>query len=151
MTATGRVNEVYFDEGIEALATCQSICVRCPVFRDCTRWALANYENLEYGTFAGLTQDVRRRIYQGKETYYDWRQEWNRRHWKARLAAKTLRERYLAGERKRSLAKTDMPPCPLCDQQDYVSRNGRQTHRGQPDRQRYHCRNCNRNFQGEEL
>jgi hypothetical protein len=151
ITPTGRLNEIYFDDTIEALAACQAVCVRCPVFRDCTRWTLGNYDNLEYGTFAGLTQDVRRRIYQGKEIYYDWRQEWNRRHWKARLAAKTLRENYRAGQRKRSRSKDGMPLCPFCDQRASVSRNGRQTNSVLPDRQRYHCRTCNRNFLGEEL
>jgi hypothetical protein len=150
ITPTGRPNEIYFDDSIEALAACQAICVRCPVFRDCTRWTLGNYHNLEFGTFAGLTEQIRRRIYEDKEIYYDWRQEWNRRHWSERLAAKTLRDNYRAGQRKRG-SKAEMPPCPYCEQQDNVARNGRQANSVLPDRQRYHCRACNRNFQGEEL
>ena len=151
LTPTGRVNELYFDDTIEALAACQAICVRCPVFRDCTRWTLANYEDFPYGIFAGMTEDVRRRIHQSKEVYYDWRQEWNRRHLNERIAARKLRENYQAGERKRAQAKTEMPLCPFCHQQATVSRNGRQVNLVLSDRQRYHCRTCNRNFLGEEL
>lgn len=151
ITPTGRVNELYFDDSIEALEACQAICVRCPVFRDCTRWTLSNYENLEFGTFAGLSEHVRKRIYQGRETYYDWRQDWTRRHWKERLAAKRLREGYRAGDRKRTRSKGEMPPCPFCEGHDCVFRNGRQARRTLPDAQRYHCRICNKNFLGEEL
>lgn len=151
LTSTGRPNEIYFDDTIEALEACQAICVRCPVFRDCTRYSLTHYNDLEFGIFAGLTAGVRKRIHEGKEVYYDWRQDWNKRHWAEKLAAKKLREQYRAGERKRAKSKEDMTPCPFCEQQDTVSRNGRQPRSMQPDRQRYHCRGCNRNFLGEEL
>lgn len=151
LTSTGRPNEIYFDDTLEALEACQAICVRCPVFRDCTRYTLGHYNDLEFGIFAGLTADVRRRIHQGRETYYDWRQDWTRRHWRERLAVKKLKEQYKAGDRKRSRSKDGMPPCPFCEGRDCVFRNGRQVNSVLPTRQRYHCRACNRNFQGEEL
>jgi hypothetical protein len=151
MTSTGRWNDLFFDPSIEALASCQGICFRCPVFRECTRWTLANYKDFPNGTFAGLTEDVRGRIHAGIESYYDWRRDWSKRHWAERIAAKRLRESYRAGERKRIQAKAEMPLCPYCNQQETVSRNGRSVNSLLPDRQRYHCRNCNRNFLGEEL
>ena len=83
--------------------------------------------------------------------YYDWRQDWRKAHLSERIAARKLRQNYKAGERKRIQAKVEMPPCPYCDQRDMVCRNGRQVNIVLPDRQRYHCRTCNRNFQGEEL
>lgn len=150
LTSTGRPNDLYFDDSLEALAACQAICVRCPVFRDCVRFSLRNYPDLEVGIFAGLTADVRKRIYQRKEVFYDWRQDWNKRHWTERLAAKKLREQYKAGERKRARSKGDNPPCPFCEQQAPVARNGRQAN-SVTTRQRYHCKSCNRNFLGEEL
>jgi|SRR6516162_10185182 len=143
--------EEFFQETLEALEVCQGLCVRCPVFQDCTRWTLVNYDRQPYFIFAGLTQDVRGRIHAGIENYYDWRQDWRKAHLSERIAARKLRQNYKAGERKRTQAKVEMPPCPYCDQRDMVCRNGRQVNIVLPDRQRYHCRTCNRNFQGEEL
>lgn len=133
----------YFDDTIEALAVCQSLCVTCPVFQDCTRWTLSNYDRDPYFIYAGLTQDVRGRIHAGLESYYDWRKDWRRTHLTERVAARKLRASYLAGERKRAKAKTEMPHCPHCDHQDAVRRNG-----FQDGHQRYHCRTCNKAFQG---
>jgi len=138
----------YFQESLEALEVCQGLCVRCPVFQDCTRWTLANYDRQPYYIFAGLTQDVRGRIHAGIEVYYDWRQEWRKAHLTQRIAARKLRENYQAGERKRARAKAEMPPCPHCGERATVFRNGRQANK--PDRQRYHCRTCNKNFLEEE-
>lgn len=136
----------YFQESLEALEVCQGLCVTCPVFQDCTRWTLANYDRQPYYIFAGLTQDVRGRIHAGLESYYDWRKDWHRTHLTERVAARKLRASYQAGERKRAKAKTEMPHCPHCGHQDTVCRNGLQEDR--QHRQRYHCRTCDKNFLG---
>jgi|SRR5215831_9827100 len=85
--------DLFFDDSIEALAACQALCVKCPVFQDCTRWALANYDALEFGTFAGLSEQVRRRIAEGVEEYYDWRRNWHRTNYIRKLAKRKYRER----------------------------------------------------------
>lgn len=141
MTPNGRVNNLFFGEAIEDLAACQAICVRCPVFRDCTRWTLANYDALEFGIFAGLNEHLRERLHAGVEQYYDWRQDWIRKYYSTARAKRLLR----AGLGKRAQAKEEMPPCPRCGAESVV-RNGRQGRY-----QRYHCHGCNRNFQGERL
>jgi predicted RNA-binding Zn-ribbon protein involved in translation (DUF1610 family) len=148
MIPTGRFNDVFFpDEGheIQALADAQAICARCPVFQDCTRWTLANYPNLEFGIFAGLTPSVREKLWNGDIDYYDWRQDWAKRWYvthRAQLRAKRLLE---AGQGKRAQAKANMPVCPHCGQNSTVCRNG--TVR---NKQRYRCTDCNKNFSQEE-
>jgi hypothetical protein len=140
--------DLYFDESIEALAACQAICVICPVFQACTRWAMAQHRegNLEFGIFAGLTPHVRDKIVDGKTHYYDWRREWNRRHYVSRIAAQSSRAAYKAGRGKRAQAKAEMPLCRFCGQQDRVCRYGRD--RGH---QRYRCYACRASFLGEEM
>jgi hypothetical protein len=150
-THTGRFNDLFFDESIEALAGAQAICVRCPLFQDCTRWALAHYDELHYGTFAGLTADVRARIHAGVEQYYDWRRSWNKRYYSQRKA-QAVEKRFLrAGNGKRRQSKVNMPSCPHCEEIDHVCLNGRSRNITRPDRQRYRCTACKKNFLGEEL
>ena len=137
----------YFDDTIEALAVCQSLCVTCPVFQDCTRWTLANYDRQPYFTFAGMNERVRARINTG-EPYYDWRRDWNRRYYTRRKAAKSSRTRYKSGRGKRAQARAEMPPCPICLSHMTVTRYGRdQT----TNCQRYHCATCKKTFKGEPL
>lgn len=137
----------YFDTTIEALAVCQSLCVTCPVFQDCTRWTLENYDRQPYFTYAGMPEQVRARINAG-EPYYDWRREWNKRYWTGRKTAKAYRLRSRSGQGKRAQAKAEMPPCPLCLTHLAVTRYGRdQT----TNCQRYHCADCRKTFQGESL
>jgi len=89
--------DLFFQESIEALAQCQGLCVKCPLFQDCTRWTLANYEALEFGIFAGLTEQVRARIFYGAEEYYDWRRDWHRSNYTRKL----VRRAYKRAEREK--------------------------------------------------
>jgi hypothetical protein len=150
-TPTGRPNNLFFDDSIEALAACQAICVTCPVFRDCTRWTLANYQDLPFGIFAGLSEHVRARIHAGTEQYYDWRRDWNRRYYSGRKAQAAQRRLLRSGEGKRRRSKDTMPPCPHCGQTDHVCLNGRSINAKRPDRQRHRCTDCKKNFLGGEL
>jgi hypothetical protein len=138
----------YFDNSIEALAVCQSLCVNCPVFQDCTRWTLANYDRQPYFTYAGMSERVRARINAG-EPYYDWRRDWNKRHrrYTKRRADEIYRVRYRSGRSKRAQAKAEMPPCPICLNHLTVNRSGRD----RDSHQRYHCTSCKKTFQGEQL
>jgi len=140
--------DLYFDESIEALAACQAICVTCPVFQACTRWTMQQHRlgKLEFGIFAGLTPHVRDKIVEGKEPYYDWRREWNRRNYVPRIAADVSRRAYKAGRGKRMQAKAEMPLCPFCGVRNRVCRYGRDR-----DRQRYRCYTCRLSFLGEEM
>jgi len=137
--------DTYFDDSLEALEIAQSLCVRCPLFQDCTRWTLSQpFHYLEDGIFAGLTPVVRMRILTGKVEYYDWRREWNRRH----FARKRARQRLRQVRGKRRAGKTVMPPCATCGSTDNVCRNGMN---GPRTRQRYRCTDCQATFYGEEL
>jgi hypothetical protein len=151
LTPTGRPNDLYFDDSIEALAACQAICVTCPLFQDCTRWTLANYPDLPYGIFAGLSEHVRARINAGATQYYDWRREWNNRYYNGRKTQAAQRRLLRSGNGKRHRGKADMPPCPHCGQTEHVCRNGRSINVTRPDRQRHRCTDCQKNFVGEEL
>jgi hypothetical protein len=151
ITPTGRPNDLYFDDTLEALAATQAICVTCPLFQDCTRWTLANYPDLPYGIFAGLNEHVRTRINAGTEQYYDWRQDWNRRYYSGRMAQATWKRLRRSGNSKRHQSKATVPPCPYCEQTEHVCHNGRSVNATRPDRQRYRCTTCKRNFLGEEL
>lgn len=88
----------YFGETLEALAICQSLCVKCPVFEACTRYALfyAGEPGMTDGIWAGLTPHVRAKITreENPEPYYDWRREWNRKNYtRIRARARYRRER----------------------------------------------------------
>lgn len=124
--------ELFFSESVEALEACQSLCLKCPLFQDCTRWALTR--DLEFGTFAGLTPGVRVKIRAGTP-YYDWRRGWNQRN-----------RRKPPG--KRSRGRGEMPPCVNCETPDKVVRYGRSR---ESNRQRYWCRTCRKTFLGEQL
>jgi hypothetical protein len=153
MIEGGRINNLFFGEDIEALAGSQAICVRCPVFRECTRWTmyLSRLGLLEFGIFAGLTPEVRERLNAGVDRYYDWRPAWNRRYSLRHLAEHKTKQLRKQGRGKRLQSKDNMPPCPYCHQTGTISLNGRSTSRSQPDRQRYRCTDCHRNFLGEEV
>lgn len=152
ITPTGRYNDLFFGETIEALETVRNqFCGVCPLYRDCTRWILANYEDLPYGIYAGLSEETRKRIFEGKERYYDWRPEWHKRYFSAMKAAAAQKSMIRSGQGKRQIGKADMPPCPHCHQSEKVCRNGRSTNQHAPDRQRYRCMDCKKNFLGEEL
>lgn len=140
--------DLYFDESIEALAATQAICVVCTLFEDCTRWAIQQHRlgHLEFGIFAGLTPHVRDKIVEGEKAYYDWRRDWNRRHYVPRMAAGTYRRAYRAGQSKRKRAKAEMPLCVRCHSRERVCRYGRERRR-----QRYRCYACRLSFLGEEF
>lgn len=151
-TPTGRPNDLFFDETIEGLETVRNqFCGLCPRYRDCTRWTLAHYEDLEFGIYAGLNQETRRRIHEGKERYFDWRPEWHRSYFNAMKANRVSKSLRKSGQGKRQNAKATMPPCPYCGQTNTVCKNGRSTNRHIADRQRYRCVVCKRNFLGEDL
>jgi hypothetical protein len=133
----------YFDESVEALEVCQSLCVRCSLFQDCTRWTLENYERQPFFIYAGMTASVREKIWMGAVEYYDWRREWHKRYHLAKRARKALKTKL--GKRTRKDA--ELPPCPYC-RSPRVHRNGRT-----PDKskQRYRCNNCRFSFYQEAL
>jgi len=135
--------DLYFDDSMEALAVAQSICARCPLFQDCTRWTLDNLDGLEYGIFAGLTPHVRSKIADG-EPYYDWRREWSRAHY-ARKLVRARGRKYPLGTTSRRRA---VPVCVYCGSDASVWRNGRNAAR---THQRYRCADCRKGFIGEEL
>jgi hypothetical protein len=123
---------LFFDESVEALAACQALCVTCPLFQDCTRYALTH--DLEFGIFAGLTPGVRTKIRAGTP-YVDWRRGWKNRQ-----------RRTPPG--KRAKGRGEMPPCVKCESQDRIVRYGRSR---ESNRQRYLCKTCRATFLGEEL
>jgi hypothetical protein len=124
--------ELFFEESIEALEACQALCLKCPLFQDCTRWALTH--DLEFGIFAGLTPGVRAKIHAGTP-YVDWRRGWKQRQ-----------RRTPKG--KRTKGQAEKPPCVHCGCQDKIVRYGRSR---ESNRQRYLCRICRKTFLGEEL
>lgn len=132
----------YFDESVEALEICQSLCVRCPMFQDCVRWTLDNFDRQPYFIYAGMTANVRHKINDGEMDFYDWRQEWHRNAHLAKRARKILKNKL--GKRTRKDA--ELPPCPYC-RSPKVQRNGRTP----TDKQRYRCGNCRFSFYQEAL
>ena len=58
------------------LSRCRQLCAKCPAFEQCVVWGLAHYKRVPYGTLAGLSGKERRRIYEGKAFFRDWRGEW---------------------------------------------------------------------------
>jgi hypothetical protein len=133
--------DLYFDNSPDALAACRTLCAKCPLFQDCTRWALANFESIQFYTVAGMSQHVRARIHAGLVEYYDWRPDWRR----ATGLAMTY---YKRGSGKLAQAKQEMPPCDRCESPVAVTRYGRDRRTG---RQRYQCKRCDVRFLGEEL
>jgi hypothetical protein len=140
--------DIYFSEKWEDFARCQALCVQCPLFKDCTRWTLANYPDLPFGTFAGMHQDLRARIYSGREDYYDWRQDWNRREYVRKVSRAVNRRNQRQGVSKRARKTEELPPCPLCECSEAVTRWGRDR---ETNRQLYRCVDCRKQWRGEEL
>jgi Transcription factor WhiB len=138
--------EVMFDdEDLSNQVIARKLCASCVNFKSCALWALYGHCDTEFAIVAGMDPDQRRRIREGRESFWDWRREFNYAQ-RAAKAAKHTRARN--GVRKRDQRRDEIPLCRGCDSNQYVHRDGRDK---STDRQRFKCTDCGSYFLGEEL
>jgi ribosomal protein L37AE/L43A len=139
----------FFSEDLSEQVIAKKICASCPMLHPCTAWALSDHgydlNNDYYWIIAGLDPDQRRRIREGRETFYDWTTDFSYAQSFSKAAS---RERSRKGTKKREQRRSEMPCCPGCGSSQYVNRDGRDR---ETDRQKYRCTACGPYFLGEEL
>jgi hypothetical protein len=133
--------DMFFSYDIFDIIEARRICATCPVFEQCACWGLAHYDSIEYGVWFGLTEQERKRIWNHKASFRDWRRYWTSAKY-ARMRTNAIHKRNRRnGTSKREQARAAIPPCPRgCPgRRNSPSRSGWDNER---DTQRYRCLEC---------
>jgi hypothetical protein len=68
----------FYSDDLSDQAIAKKICSTCPVFRECTLWAIFSPDcDTRFGIVAGMDPPQRRRIRRGDETFRDWTETFN--------------------------------------------------------------------------